>query len=122
MGQTNIKIHTIFGIILYYLRIANIAQTNQMLSNIRRIVERLPRHQRISQDIKEKIIEMIAFEEQTNGYVDYIIVSSSLMFSMKYVLSLDKMKKETFYNSVKKQNYYLASDYLDGLEKLHAVV
>lgn len=100
----------------YHIRVANIANTNQLLSNIRRTVERLPRHQRIPQEIKNRIIEMVALEEQVNGYVDYITVSSSVMFSMKYALSLEDMRKETFYNSVKKQNYCLASDYLDGLE------
>ena len=100
----------------YHLRIANIANTNKLIAEIRGITGSMPRFQRLSSDIKEKILMVIAKHEQDVGYVDYITISSSIMFSSKYVLSLNGLRKESFYNSVKKQDYDRASDYLDGLE------
>ena len=100
----------------YHLRIANIANTNKLIAEIRGITGSMPRFQRLSSDVKEKILTVIAKHEQDVGYVDYITISSSIMFSSKYVLSLDGLRKERFYNSVKKQDYDRASDYLDGLE------
>ena len=100
----------------YHLRIANIANTNKLIAEIRSIAGSMPRFQRLSSDIKEKILTVIAKHEQDVGYVDYITISSSIMFSSKYVLSLNGLRKESFYNSVKKQDYDRASDYLDGLE------
>lgn len=100
----------------YHLRIANIANTNKLIAEIRGITGSMPRFQRLSSDIKEKILMVIAKHEQDVGYVDYITISSSIMFSSKYVLSLNGLRKESFYNSVKKQDYDRASGYLDGLE------
>ncbi len=100
----------------YHLRITNIANTNKLIAEIRDITGSMPRFQRLSSDIKEKILTVIAKHEQDVGYVDYITISSSIMFSSKYVLSLDGLRKESFYNSVKKQDYDRASGYLDGLE------
>lgn len=50
------------------------------------------------------------------GYVDYITISSSLMFSMKYEMSLEGMRKEVLYNNIRKADYSLCDDYLEGLE------
>ena len=49
------------------------------------------------------------------GFVDYITLSSSLLFSMKYATGLDALRKESFYNNVKLSDYE-AEGYLDGLE------
>lgn len=100
----------------YHLRIANIANTNKLIAEIRGITGSMPRFQRLSSDVKGKILTVIAKHEREVGYVDYITISSSIMFSSKYVLSLDGLRKESFYNSVKKQDYDRASGYLDGLE------
>ena len=66
--------------------------------------------------MKESILRLIECEEADNGYVDYITLSSSLLFSMNYVTNLDGLRKETFYNTIRKSNYPLCIDYLDGLE------
>lgn len=100
----------------YHLRITNIANTNKLITEIRGITGSMPRFQRLSSDVKEKILTVIAKHEREVGYVDYITISSSIMFSSKYVLSLNGLRKESFYNSVKKQNYSPASGYLEGLE------
>ena len=55
-------------------------------------------------------------EEREWGYVDYITVSASLLFSMKYEMSLDGMRKEALYNNIRKSDYPSCDDYLEGLE------
>lgn len=100
----------------YRQRLQNIPRTNILLSELRSIVKELPRHKLIPEELKNKIIECIAREEKEYGFVDYITISSSLLFSMKYALSLDKLKKETLYNNVRLNDYPSCEDYLDGLE------
>ena len=100
----------------YRQRIDNIPRTNDLLKQIREIVSGLPRHKAIKGTPRDKILALLEAEEATAGYVDYITLSTSLLFSAKYCTSLDEMRKETFYNTVRKSDYDPATDYLDGLE------
>ena len=97
----------------YQQRIANIPRTNALLERIREITDGLPADKMIPVEVKARIIELIAEEERT-GFIDYITLSSSLLFSMKYANNMDELIKETFYNTVRK-NGYNADGYLDGL-------
>ena len=98
----------------YRRRIEEIPRTNALLAQIRALASGVKRHQRITRDIRERIFECIAAAEKS-GYVDYITLSSSLMFSMKYKLSLEEMRKEALYNNVRTTDYPLCPDYLEGL-------
>nr|DAX16376.1 MAG TPA: DNA adenine methylase [Caudoviricetes sp.] len=97
----------------YQQRIANIPRTNALLERIREITDGLPADKMIPTEVKSRIVELIAAEERT-GFIDYITLSSSLLFSMKYANNMDELTKETFYNTVRK-NGYNADGYLDGL-------
>ena len=97
----------------YRRRLESIPQTNALLADLRAID--IPRHKPITGAARERILERIIREEQQVGYVDFITISSSLMFSMKYQLSVEGMKKETLYNNIRKADYQLCPDYLDGL-------
>lgn len=99
----------------YRQRLANIPRTNKLLADLREIAIDIPRRKPITGDKRKRIYERIKLEEQDGGYVDYITVSSSIMFSMKYKMSLDELNKETFYNSIRKTDYPDSSDYLEGL-------
>ena len=99
----------------YRQRLANIPNTNVLLSDIRRIAERVPRNKRIIGENRDKVFARIEKEEKERGYVDYITLSSSLLFSMKYVLNLEGMTKETLYNVIRQTDYPEAVDYLEGL-------
>lgn len=103
----------------YTRRISHIPQTNRLLEQIRRLTSSIPRHKSIPQETKGNIIRLIRQEEQQSGYVDYITLSSSLLFSMKYATSLDSLRKETLYNNVRTTPYDLCHDYLDGLTVTH---
>lgn len=100
----------------YRKRLENIPRTNLLLADFRRLAEGVPRHKPITGDARERILERIAQEEKECGYVDYITISSSLMFSMKYRMSLDGIRKEVLYKNIRKADYALCDDYLEGLE------
>ena len=99
----------------YRRRLANIPATNVLLSDLRRIAEGTPRDKRITGEAREKVFARLEREEKEYGYVDYITLSSSLLFAMKYVLSLEDMRKETLYNNIRQTDYPEAKDYLEGL-------
>lgn len=100
----------------YRHRLENIPRTNALLDKIREVVASVPRQKFLPEKTKEAILSLIEQEEKERGYVDYITLSTSLLFSMKYATNLDGLRKETFYNTVRKCNYDLCLDYLDGLE------
>lgn len=93
----------------------NIPATNVLLSDLRRIAEGEPRNKRITGEVRDKMFARIEREEKEHGYVDYITVSASLLFAMKYVTSLEGMKKEAIYNRIRQTDYPEAKDYLEGL-------
>lgn len=99
----------------YRERLANIPRTNLLLSDLRGIAKDVPRHKPIKGEARERILERISIAEKENGYVDYITLSSSLMFSMKYKTSLEGMRKDTLYNTIRMTDYPLCEDYLAGL-------
>lgn len=99
----------------YRQRLANIPGTNVLLSDLRRIAEGTPRDKRITGEAREKVFARLEMEEKERGYVDYITLSSALLFAMKYVLSLEDMRKETLYNNIRQTDYPEAKDYLEGL-------
>lgn len=96
----------------YESRVAAISSTNALLSSIRGFVKGLEKDKKIPDDVKQRILRRIKKEQ---GFVDYITLSSSLLFSMKYVKSFEALAKETFYNVVKESDY-AANGYFDGLK------
>lgn len=101
----------------FRLRLRHIPNTNRLLADLRKIVgDSVPHNKPIKGELRERIFERIEQEERATGYVDFITLSSSVMFSMKYRLNVPDMRKEVLYNSIKKNDYPLCSDYLDGLE------
>ena len=100
----------------YRQRLENIPRTNVLLDKIRAVVASVPRRKFLPKKTKETILRLIEQEEHRYGYVDYITLSPSLLFSMKYATNLEELRKETFYNTVRKCDYNPCLDYLDGLE------
>ena len=100
----------------YRQRLENIPRTNVLLDKIRAVVASVPRRKFLPKKTKETILRLIEQEDHRYGYVDYITLSSSLLFSMKYATNLEELRKETFYNTVRKCDYNPCLDYLDGLE------
>lgn len=99
----------------YRERLRNIHATNALLADLRRIVGSWQRLKAITGETRDKVFERILKEEKERGYVDYITLSTSLLFSMKYKLSLEEMKKETIYSKIRTSDYPNPKDYLEGL-------
>ncbi|WP_425884459.1 DNA adenine methylase [Parabacteroides sp. ASD2025] len=99
----------------YRKRLENIPATNALLADLRRITAGLPRDKSITGKVREEIFQRIEKDERERGYVDYITLSSSLLFSMKYCLGVEEFRKETLYNNIRKTDYPLGDDYLEGL-------
>lgn len=100
----------------YRLRINNIPRTNSLLESIQPIASQFDRHKPITGIAREQIFALLEQEEKEVGYLDFITLSSSLMFSMKYKMSIEGMRGETLYNNVRKNGYEPCRDYLAGLE------
>lgn len=99
----------------YRDRLAHIPQTNALLAELRNIVRDYPRKTAIMGAMRERVLSCIREYERTYGYVDYVTLSGSLMFSMKYATCYEGLQRETLYNRVKSADYPPADGYLDGL-------
>lgn len=100
----------------YRYRLEAIPNTNALLADIRKFAEGIARHKAINGEARERIFERLEQEQRTNGYIDFITISSSLLFSMKYVSTIEEMRKETLYNNIRKSDYQPYPDYLQGIE------
>lgn len=98
----------------YRERLENVAKTNALIDDVRNLLIGSAKDKKVSQSIKKEILERVKQEEIDNNYVDYITLSSSILFSMKYVKSFEELTNETFYNCVR-QSAYTTNGYLDGL-------
>lgn len=98
----------------YQYRLEHIPQTNELLTRLRGVVS-VPRHKSIQGKEREQVLSLIREHECLYGYVDYITLSSSLLFSMKYATAYQEFEKETLYNCIKATDYYTCPDYLEGL-------
>lgn len=99
----------------YRFRLENIPRTNALLADLRNIVQGVPKHGCIKGEMRERAFARLEQEEREHGYIDFITVSSALMFSMKYKLSIPEMRKEALYNNIRQSDYPPASDYLEGI-------
>ncbi|WP_288317072.1 DNA adenine methylase [Paramuribaculum intestinale] len=99
----------------YRFRLENIPRTNALLVDLRDIVREVPKHGCVRGAKRDEVFARLEQEEREHGYIDFITISSALMFSMKYKQSIAEMKKEALYNNIRKSDYADASDYLEGL-------
>lgn len=97
----------------YRQRIDAIPATNALLDRIRHIVADIPRYTRLPKDVSASILDLI-IEADAQGFVDYITLSASLLFSSNFVSTLEELSHKTFYNRVSLSRY-TAEGYLDGL-------
>lgn len=100
----------------YHVRLNGIDSTNRITNAIQNMVKECAYSRRIPEGVKEKILDFILSEEQKGRYIDYITLSSQLLFSGSgYTTSYNSMRKRTFYNRVASKGYN-AQGYLDGIE------
>ena len=98
----------------FHVRVENVERTNALLADLRSIVANSPHAKMLDKSPRDEILARIK-EEDKSGFVDYITLSSSLLFSMRYATSFDELSAGKLYNNVRKVAYNNAG-YLDGLE------
>ena len=99
----------------YRQRLKNIKTTNKILKDIGVILKDYKKSERLSPEDKNKIIDILKKYEENKNFVDYITLSSSVLFSAQYVNSLEEMKKRTMWNNLVSQ-YQEDNKYLNGLD------
>ena len=100
----------------FHIRLLNIPKTNRLLSDIRAILKDCKRDTKLCPSNRELVLKRVEKETKT-GYVDYITISSGLLFSGNYALDFAELAKSTLYNKVNLTDYSVdTGDYLAGLE------
>lgn len=102
----------------YSQRLAHISQTNRLLNYFRNLLKDYPKDAKINGKMRDIILSKLR-TENTSGHVDWITLSASLRFSMRYANDYNEFTTGTLYNKIKMANY-VADDYLDGLEVVRA--
>lgn len=75
-------------------------------------------NQRLTDSQRADVLAIVADYEKRLGYVDILTIGRSVLFSGKWVTSLEELRKHTMYNRVRPGGYECAG-YLDGLEVVH---
>lgn len=99
----------------YRHRLAHIPQTNELLKQLRLILNDYPHGKTITGEHRQRVLQCIENHQARYGYVDFITLSSSIMFAMHYKQNLYEIRRETLYNRIRKTNFSTCDNYLDGL-------
>ena len=101
----------------YSQRLANIEITNKVLQSIEPITTKYKKDEQLREDDREKIIKIIDEYIKRGIFIDWLTLSSRLLFSGHYAHNEDEFKKEkTFYASGQKKPLCQADGYLKGVE------
>lgn len=102
----------------YVDRLAAVKQTNETLRVIKDRLTGLEPNQRLTESQRAEVLAIVEGYERRDGYVDILTIGRSVLFSGKWVTSLEELRKHTMYNRVRPGGYECAG-YLDGLEVVH---
>lgn len=97
----------------FQTRLENVEKTNKLLSKIRPLLAVLPKDKRVPEDVRKEILEIVQKEPD----IDFITLSSNLLFSGKYATDFEDLSKHPFYN-VMRQTDYVVTGYLKGVERV----
>jgi hypothetical protein len=97
----------------YCERLAHVDETNRLLACCRELLRDVPKGTRITGAPRAAVLQELA-EANRAGYVDWITLSASLLFSMRYADNYDEFAT-TMYQRVRCDDY-TTTGYLDGLE------
>ena len=101
----------------YCNRLTHIRTTNEILRRIRPPLASVPPNKKLPDKLRTQIL-LIIKRYAEKGYVDYITLGSSLLFSGKWATNYKELSKETMYNVIKQTDYNV-DGYLEGLEITH---
>lgn len=98
----------------YTQRLAHVEQTNEILMLIKDRLTGVQPNARLSEAQRADVLEIVE-RYAAAGYVDIMTIGRSVLFSGKWVKTMEELRKHTMYNRVKPGGYDCAG-YLDGLE------
>lgn len=98
----------------YTERLSKINETEQLRQNLLGLTGNYSRNRMLPLETKNRVIELLKNSE----YVDYITLSSYLLFGGNYVHSMDELEKQRFYSNTSKSPIN-ADGYLEGVETVH---
>lgn len=98
----------------YTRRLENIERTNEILALILPFVEGVETLKPVSAENRKKILDVLS-EQDKKGFVDYITLSSGLLYSVQFATTFEQLSKHQFYNNLRRSPIS-AEGYLDGLE------
>lgn len=98
----------------YSERLAAIPQTNVILQELRALDISVNRKARIIGGDRDRVIEVLKRHDQL-GYVDWISLSGSLLFSMNYAKNFEELVRQGFYNRIRTTDYPCSDGYLEGI-------
>lgn len=101
----------------YAARLEAIPETNMLFAELRPLVQGLSKNERLPLTLRSTVLDVVKRHENLHGYVDYVSLSASLLFSGKYATNFSEFEKETFYNCVRLADFD-ATGYLDGVERV----
>lgn len=96
-------------------RLKSVKTTNKLLDELRAVIPECKKGTKMSETVKKEVIAIIENYERKYGFVDYITISSSLLFSANFVDNLIDLKSSPFYNKLRKSDYII-DGYLNGVE------
>lgn len=101
----------------YRDRLENVDRTNALIAEIYTVVHDagVVKEARIPNDIKSEVVNIVKHAENA-GYVDWVTLSCSLLFTMHYANSTNDLSNEALYNNIRSTGYMGADGYLDGLD------
>lgn len=98
----------------YSERLKNVAQTNAILLELRNVTKDCPKKLKIDDPWRSKVLDLLGRWDK-RGYVDWLTISKSVMFSMHYMHTYKDITGEMLYNNVVLGDYEV-DGYLDGVE------
>lgn len=102
----------------YDRRLAAVEDTNAILTAIKERLSGLEPNQRLTDRERADVLAIVNDAQNRLGWVDILTIGRSVLFSGKWVTSLDELRKHTMYNRVR-PGAYECEGYLDGLEVVH---
>lgn len=98
----------------YSERLNNVAQTNAILLELRNVTKDCPKKLKIDEPWRSKVLDLLGRWDK-RGYVDWLTISKSVMFTMHFMQSFEGIKGDTLYNNVVLGDYEV-DGYLEGVE------
>lgn len=102
----------------YDRRLNAVEHTNAILMAIKERLRGVEVNKRLTPEQRADVLRIVEEAEARLGWVDIMTIGRSVLFSGKWVTSLEELRKHTMYNRVRPGGYE-CDGYLDGLEVVH---